>query len=179
MWSTCYYPSSHDSVKHGYLFDGSHVFRIPRGFDTERMTVSICLRGYHVDRFLDLPGQREEGPHDCVFQSTGEWRSPAHRWWLFPDLQFRRPERVRGVRLSRPFEHPLHEGGGCEVDANYGLTCSPATWTHVTLVVSPLDQESGECRKSLHTIYINGKPLFNFFAPHCLSKVSGPFLASP
>ena len=59
------------------------------------------------------------------------------------------------------------------------MTCSPATWTHVTLVVSPLDQESGECRKSLHTIYINGKPLFNFFAPHCLSKVSGPPLASP
>ena len=46
-------------------------------------------------------------------------------------------------------------------------------------MVSPLDQESGECRKSLHTIYINGKPLFNFFAPHCLSKVSGPPLASP
>lgn len=60
-----------------------------------------------------------------------------------------------------------------------GLTCSPATWTHVALVVSPLDQESGDCRKSLHTIYINGKPLFNFFAPHCLSKVSGPPLASP
>ena len=46
-------------------------------------------------------------------------------------------------------------------------------------MVSPLDQESGDCRKSLHTIYINGKPLFNFFAPHCLSKVSGPPLASP
>ena len=46
-------------------------------------------------------------------------------------------------------------------------------------MVSPLDQESGDCRKSLHTIYINGKPLFNFFAPHCLSKVSGPPQTSP
>ena len=73
----------------------------------------------------------------------------------------------------------MYEGEGGDVCMGSRLTCSPYTWNHVALVIEPVAEEAGECGKSDCRIFINGKRVFNFFMPHCLSSVQYPLLPHP